>query len=103
MVNLAHCFRDGKGVDRRPRAAVYWYYRAAMDYDDVTAMWEMARCCEEGLGGLDAYGGPEKRHFNANWWRTRAKATEGDRLAGIWLSAHDPFLFNQLNLLPSRE
>lgn len=103
MVSLANSFRDGKGVEPRPRAAVYWYYRAAMDYDDVAAMWEMARCCDEGVGGLDYYGGASQRHYNANWWRTRAKATEGDRLAKIWLAGHDPHLFDRLNLLPAKD
>ncbi len=103
MIKLATCFRDGLGVEKRASAAVYWFYRAAMDYDDVTAMREMARCCEEGLGGLDAYGGAARRHFNANWWKTRARATEGDRLARIWLNGHEPDLFDRLKLAETKD
>ncbi len=104
MVGLAKCFLDGIGVDRAGReaafdqGAVLWLHRAAIDYGSPEAMRELALCCERGVGGLDAYGGEDMRHFNANWWRTRANAAEGDRLARIWLSSHNPKRFDTLIL-----
>jgi hypothetical protein len=45
-------------------------------------MLHIAECCENGVGGL------KKSHYNANWWKTRARAAEGDRLASVWISCH---------------
>ena len=90
MTLLADCMRDGRGVDRREAAAVYWYYRAAMGHGYAPAMVKLAECCEDGLGGL------VKSHEDALWWRTKARAVEGDRMARIWLSSHEPGRFDKL-------
>lgn len=92
MVHLGQCFLDGTGVEKRELAGVYWLYRAAMDYDDLDAMNRLAVCCEQGLGGLEA------SHADANWWKVKAKAKEGDRHARIWLATHDPHRFDRLRV-----
>jgi len=81
MDNLATCFAQGCGVEKNERAAVAWYRRAA-DEGYVPAMLHLAECCEDGIGGLP------KSHYNANWWKTCARAAEGDRNAQVWLESH---------------
>lgn len=104
MINLARCYRQGTVVKQSDRNAVYWYYRAAMDYNDRDAMLELAHCCDEGLAGLEPFtefdrgDGRKERVRTGHWWRTRANALAGDRLARIWLSQHNPNLFDQLKL-----
>lgn len=108
MVRLAKCYREGTVVAKNDRLAVYWFYRAAMDYDDVEAMEMMADCCEKEMAGL-------KREFEVtrqdgttvmvnarHWWLTRADKTNGEplvsRMASIWLAEHGPHLFDRLDL-----
>lgn len=81
MYNLASCFMNGRGVERNAHAAVAWHSRAA-DLGHIPSMLALADCCEKGLGGL------QKSHYNANWWKTRARAERGDRNARIWLGTH---------------
>ena len=81
MDKLATSYREGKGIEKNEAWAVAWYKRAA-DYGYVTAMRHLADCYDAGTGGL------AKNHYNANWWRTKANATEGDRMARVWLSSH---------------
>ena len=82
MDNLATAFLEGRGVPRNERAAVGWYARAA-DKGYVPAMRHLAECHDKGVGGLKA------NHYNANWWRTKANATAGDRNAWVWLGTHE--------------
>ncbi len=81
MDRLAKCFREGKGVATNDIAAVTWYRRAA-EAGYIPAMYNMAECCELGIGGL------KKSHYNANWWKTRAHAESGDRNARVWLGSN---------------
>ena len=108
MVRLAKCYRDGTVVARNERLAVYWFYRAAMDYDDVEAMAMMADCCEKETAGLKREVEVTRRDGTTvtvntrHWWLTRADKTNGEplarRMAAIWLSEHGPHLFDRLDL-----
>jgi TPR repeat protein len=81
MYHLAECYLTGRGAAVNERMAVVWLMKAARA-NYVPAMERLADCCEKGIGGL------KESHYNANWWRTRARYVQGDRNASVWLSTH---------------
>ncbi len=81
MVSLSKAFLEGKGVDRNETAAVSWLEKAAAE-GLPAAMVALAECHEKGRGGF------KPSRYNANWWRTCARAAEGDRNAKVWLGTH---------------
>lgn len=81
MVNLAKAFLEGKGVEKNELAAVSWLEKAA-GLDSPEAMLMLAECHERGLGNFS----PSR--YNANWWRTKARAVKGDRNAMVWLGSN---------------
>lgn len=87
MDRTGDCLLHGRGVATNETAAVCWFYHAAWHCDSVDAMNHLAECCDQGLGGL------ERSHAHANWWRTRARAVQGDRNALVWLGMNEPDLF----------
>ena len=82
MVSLAKAFLEGKGVEKIELAAISWFEKAA--YEGLpAAMVALAECHEKGRGNFT----PSR--YNANWWRTCARAAEGDRNAKVWLGSHN--------------
>lgn len=81
MVSLATAFLDGKGVERNELAAISWLEKAAAE-GLPAAMVALAECHEKGRGNF------KPSRYNANWWRTCARAAEGDRNAKVWIGSH---------------
>ena len=82
MVSLAKAFLEGKGVEKNELVAISWFEKAA--YEGLpAAMVALAECHEKGRGNFT----PSR--YNANWWRTCARAAEGDRNAKVWLGSHN--------------
>ena len=81
MDKLGGALLAGRGAPKDEKKAVKLFTLAA-DAGNVEAMRHLADCHDIGLGGL------KKSHWNANWWRTNANATQGDRNAMIWISTH---------------
>lgn len=74
---LGDLYREGNGLAKNPKKAIYWYRKAA-DQGDYLGLYELADCYFEGIGNEIS------QEQAVSWWRKAAE--KGDPVSQYRLS-----------------